>query len=63
MHALFLAVNTSFTNELNAIVMRTISQKIIDTISPDIRGFITDPIYIAQEICRRYIKSQRDSKR
>ena len=38
-------------------------RKIIDDISPHIRGFITDPIYIAQEICIRYIKSQRDSKR
>jgi hypothetical protein len=40
MHALFLAVNTCFANDLNAIVMSTISQKIIDDISPHIRGFI-----------------------
>jgi hypothetical protein len=65
MHALFLAVtdNTSLANELNGIVMRTISQKIIDAISIRIRGFITSPDYIAQQICIRYIKSQRDSKR
>jgi len=67
MHALFLAVtanNTSLANELNGIVMRTISQKIINAISPHINDFIdAAPIYIAQEICKRYIKSQRDSKR
>ena len=67
MHALFLAAtnrtNTILANKLSGIVMRKISQLIINAISPHISGFITSDFYIAEEICIEYIKLQRELKR